>query len=357
MYLNELSQVGDALISCYMHEIPSFIETELVKAYATLHSSLPFFKVFRSIEHASCYISERKGHPSTVLLFTIRNRQVEVLNEMIEIEAQEIRRFACYIFGRFDKVDSISFKALQTTADDFGFPTQKYNSKDTYVITLPRTSQEYTGSLGKSMRADIRRRIKRVLRDFPSFTSRFFVNEQIDEDVIRKIVKFSENKINAHSVKLSHDVGQILALAKMCGFVSVLLINGRVCAGLISYQIGANYFGSITGYDPQYEKHGLGKICFHLAICESILRGGAKYDLGGGMFEYKKRMLAKTRSMDELNIYRSYSKMLVNFGMVAKAAAAGYVGLLKKVVHKNKQKSWAKFVFECFYYFRNKVAK
>jgi CelD/BcsL family acetyltransferase involved in cellulose biosynthesis len=199
--------------------------------------------------------------------------------------------------------------------------------------------------------------MSRVLRDFPSFTSRFFINEQIDEDLIRKIIKFSENKINANGVKLFHDVGQILALAKMCGFVSVLLINGRVCAGLVSYQIDSNYFGAITGYDPQYGKHGVGKICFHLTICESILRGGAKYDLGGGLFAYKQRMLAQTCSMDELNIYRSYGKMLVNFDMVAKAAAAGYVSLLKKVLHKNRQKAWAKCVFECFYFFRNKLAK
>jgi hypothetical protein len=357
MCLNELAQVGDAFISCYIHEIPSFIETKLVKAYAALHSSLPFFKVFRSIDHASCYVAERKDHPSTVLVFKIRNRQVEVLNEMIEIEPQEIRRFAYYIFGRFDKVDIINFKALQTTADHFGFPVQRYNSKDTYVITLPGTPQEYADSLGKSTRAYIRKKMNRVLLDFPSFTSRFFINEEIDEDLVRKIIKFSENKINANGVKLSHDVEQILALVKMCGFVSVLLINGRVCAGWISYQIDSNYFGAVTGYDPQYEKHGVGNICMHLTICESILRGGAKYDLGGGMFEYKHRMLAKTCSMDALNIYRSYSKMLVNFDTVAKSAAAGYVGLLKKVLHKNKQKPWAKCVFDCFYFFRNKLAK
>jgi hypothetical protein len=358
MCFNESYRAGDASVSCYMYEIPSFIEAELVKAYATFHSSMPFFKFCRSIDNVSCYVSSREGHPSTILLFAFHDKRVEVLNEMIEVEPQEIHRFASYIFQTFNKVDSIGFKALKTTTTDhLGFPVQQYRSKDTYVIALPETPQEYTGSLGKSTRARLLNEMNRFRRDFPSFTARFFVNEEVDESHIRDIIRFSENKINANGMKVSHDVEQILALARMCGFVGVLSINGRVCAGWINYQIGANYFGVVTGYDPQYEKYSIGKLCTYLTVCECIRRGGDKYYLGGGAFDYKQRMLGNVLSMDELNIYRSYGKMLMHLDVVAKAFVAAQVVRLKNVLHRHKQKIWAKSVFGCFYFFRNKLAQ
>lgn len=357
MSSNESVQAGDTSISCYIHEIPPFIEAELLNSYETLDSSLPFFKVFRSLDRANCYVARRPGHRNTVLIFTCRNRQVEVLNEMIEIEQSEVHRFASYIFATFQQVDIISFKAVKTTTHKFGFPIQRHESKDTYVIALPATPEAYTDSLGKHTRADIRQKTNKVRREFPTFVSKFFVDEEIDEQHVREILALSENKINAKGVKLSHDVERVIALAKMCGFVNVLTIDGRICAGSVNYRIGSSYVGGITGYDPEYEKYGLGRVCVHQSICESIARGGKKYYLGGGAFEFKQRLLGVPLSMDELNIYRSYSRMLLNLHRAAKVLVAGRVLHLKKALHMNKEKAWAKFVFKSFHFVRNKMAK
>ncbi|MFC5458353.1 GNAT family N-acetyltransferase [Massilia niabensis] len=357
MNMNELAEAGETSISCYLNEIPSFIEAELVKSYETLHSSLPFFKTYRSIDGVNCYVRERKGHPKTVLLFTFRNKRIDVLNEMIEIEQSEVDCFARYVFTRFEQVDIISFKALKTTVHESDFPVQRHSSKDTYVIALPGTAEEYTESIAKSTRADIRRQTRNVLRDFPSFTSQFFVNEEVREEHVREIIAFSERKINSKGVKLSHDVDRIIALARMCGFIHVLLIDGRVCAGSVNYRIGSSYFGDVTGYDPEYEKYALGKLGAYHTICESIARGGTRFYLGGGVFEFKSKMSGVILSMDELQIYRSYFKMLVNLDRVARTFAARYVGRLKKHLHQHKQEMWARAIFKSFYFLSNKLAK
>jgi hypothetical protein len=356
MSSSELVQAGDTSISCYIHEIPPFIEAELVKSYETLDSSLPFFKVFRSLEQVNCYVARRPGHPSTVLLFTCRGRQVDVLNEMIEIDQPEVHRFASYIFAKFEHADIISFKALKTTTHKFGFPVQRHESKDTYVIALPATPEKYTESLGKHTRADIRQKTNKVRREFPTFVSTFYVDQDVDEKHVREIIALSENKINSKGVKLAHDVERIIALAKMCGFVNVLTIDGRICAGSVNYRIGSTYVGGITGYDPEYEKYGLGRVCVHQSICESIARGGKKYYLGGGAFEFKQRLLGVPLSMDELHIYRSRAKLLLNLGRAAQVVIVGRVRYLKKVLHRNQQKAWAKFVFKSFHVFRNRLA-
>lgn len=355
MLSDELVRAGDAAISLHPFEVPPFIEDELANSYEILQSSLPFFRTFRSLEHASCYLAQRDGHRSTVLLFIVRNRRVDVLNEMIEIAEPEVERFAAHIFENFRNVDVISFKALKTTTSRFRFPVQKYGSKETYVIALPATPEAYTSSLGKSTRANIRQQTNGVLRKFPSFTSKFFENEEIKEEHVRQIIAFSEKKINAKGIKFSYDVERIVKLANACGFVNIFLIDGRVCAGSINYRVGTSYFGEVTGYDSRYENYGLGKLCVHQTICESIARGGKRFYLGGGVFDFKQRLLGAALGMDELHIYRSYPRMLANAGTAARALAAACVRRLKKLLHQHKQKKWAKAVFRSAYFFRNRL--
>ena len=74
------------------------------------------------------------------------------------------------------------------------------------------------------------------------------------------------------------------------------------------------------------------------------------------MFDFKKRMLGVPLCMDELTIYRSYPRMLRNLDRVLTSAASGYLGYLKNVLHRHKQKAWARYAFRSFYFFKNKIA-
>lgn len=356
MMSNELVQADDVSISAYSSDMAPLVESALADAYHMLQSSLPFFEVFRSLEDTHCYIARREGRPSTVLLFTCRKRRVDVLNEMIEIDPPELERFASRIFTHFKTVDIINFKALKTSTHGFHFPLQQHASKDTYVITLPDTPELYTSSIGKSTRANIRAQTNGLHRHFPSFKSLFFTNEEISEEHIRTIIGFSESKINAKGVGFAYDVGRITRLARACGFVNIFSIDGRICAGSINYRVGASYFGEVTGYDRHYEKFGLGKLCVHQTIC-SIARGGKKFYLGGGVFDFKQRMLGEVLAMDELHIYRSRFKQWVHADVAARALAVARVRRLKKTLHLKKQEKWAKLVFKSAYFIQNKLSK
>ena len=357
MTLHCTQTFGEASIDCYRNEIPSFIAEELVNLYQTLHSSLPFFETFRTLAHISCYVSRRSGCPSSIFLFVFRGRRIDVLNEMIEVTKQELEQFTRYIFVKFPQVDIISFKALKTSTSGFHYPVQKYGSKETYYIALPETPDEYTASIGKSTRASILSRNNQVRRTFPSFRSEFRTGSDIDETELQVIMKLSEAKINANGHRLTHDVEKITALAKKCGFVNVLMIEGRVCAGSINYQIGSNYFGEVIAYDSRYDKFGLGKLCAYQTIRESIARGGRRFYLGGGVFDFKQSLLGKPLSMDELTIYRSRRAMLLNPHNAAATVLAGHVRRWKKVLHEHQKNILARSVFNCFYFFKSRNVK
>lgn len=353
---NQTTEGSDAGIHCYLESIPAFVEEALAGLYDTLHSSLPFFRVYRSLEGVSCYVAERDGRPSTILLFRREGRRIEVLNEMIAIEQPELRRFARYVFRHFPETDLIGFKALQTSTSGLGYPVQQHNAKDTYVIALPDTPEAYLASLGKSTRANIRQQTNLVSRTFPGFATRFCTGQEIDEGQVRSILGFSEDRIKAGGATVAHDIGRIMALARDCGYVVVLSIDGEVCAGSVNYRIGSSFFGDVTGYDRRYEKYSLGKLCVFQTICESIARGGKRFYLGGGEFDFKQRLNGVSLKMDEVRIYRSRWRMLVNLDRAAEAVLRARVRQLKKRLHRHKQHLLARLAFRLFYLLKGRAA-
>lgn len=348
-------QCNGTHVTCHLRDIPPFIEAELAGLYGVLQSSLPFFQVFRTTEGVSCYVARRNGRPSAIFLFTCHGRRIDVLNEMIAIERAELECFTEYVFANFPQAALINFKAVKTDTCRLAWPVQRYDAKDTYVIQLPGTPEEYLARIGKSTRASLRQQLNGLARNFPTFKAVYCEGEEADESAIRAIIAFSEEKINAKGVALSHDVDRILALVRKCGFVALMSIDGRLCAGTINYRVGNSYFGDVTGYDPAFEKHGFGKLCVYHTICESIRRGGTSFYLGGGAFDFKQRLLGEPLVMDEIRIYRSYWGLLANLDKAADIVVKARVRQLKKLVHRHQQHPLARLAFKSFHLFRNRL--
>ncbi len=350
-------QDAGASVSCYLNEIPAFVGPELARVYGTLHSSLPFFELFRSTERTNCYVTWRDGRAAEIILFAVRGKRVEVLNEMIEIGADELQRFARHVFAAFPEAGVIRFRALKMAPGSVGFPFQRHASKYTYRIALPEAPEAYLGTLGRETRNGIKRKIAKLAKHCVSWHMEFREGDTIDEDELLRIMRMSEANINAGQVKLRYDTARITAMAKRCGLVSMLVIDGQCCAGAISYRIGANYFSELLGFDRRYENFGIGTVCEYHTICEMIARGGKGFYLGGGHFAYKQRLGAAIVHMDELNIYRSRRTLLANPGYAAGRILASAFVRGKEFLHRHRDNVLAKLVFGGFYFLRSRSLK
>lgn len=342
-------------VSCYLHEVPEFVERELAASYQTLHSSLPFFRVWRKLGDASCYIDRGDGGAPDILLFHCEQRRLVVLNEMIDIAPAALERFVRYVFEHFPGIDVIRFNAVRTAPAPSMFPMQRHNAKDSWVIPLPATPEDYLAAMGKSTRARLRSRLNGISKSFPSFAIRYVVNGDIDEDAVRQIARLSEQRIGSRGVRLEHDVERMMALARSCGLLTVLSIDGRLCAGSLNYRVGTSWFGELTAHDPAYDRYGLGILCMYHTICEGIRRGGRKFYLGGGLFGFKERMLGERLDMDQLHIYRSHRRLLANLDIVAAAFAHGQIRRLKMWLHERKGTWFADLAFRVFHACRNRA--
>lgn len=351
------SEGSEELISCYFGAIPSFVDQELSRLYEVLHSSLPFMQCFRNLDKVNCYIVSRDGTITVLLLFIRSHRRIDVLNEMIELSEREINRFAMYIFAHLSNIDIIHFRAVYAERHQFTFPAQKQNSKNTYRIALPDSIQKYNAEISKKTLTGIRYQTNKVKRTFSSFTSITYDAEKIDEAHILEIIRLSELRINSDDPSFSYDAGAICTLAKKCGFVNIIFIGGQICAGTVNYRVGASYFGEVLGQDPKYKKYGLGKICVYQTICESISRGGKKFYLGGGAFDFKTQLLGNLVEMDEIKIYRSLIAVLRNIDSALGTLCAGYMRRLKDLFHQHRRHVISRLVFKLFYFSRSKISR
>lgn len=342
-----LGRVGER-ITWHINEIPAFVEVEIERIYGTLHSSIPFFKIFRSTKNVSTYTSWSENQPEAILLFQISGRSVQVLNEMIDLDEREIERFASYVFAKLPFVHIISFNAIRTALDRFAYPVQKHNAKDTYVITLPPTPDDYMASLSRRLRDNIQYSLRRVKRDHPSFESRFYETEKIPDDVLKSLIRLSEERISQKVADFSHDERRIIALAKQCGFVNVLTIDGKICGGTINYFIGINSFLELVARDLTYAHYSLGMVTNCLSVCETIRRGKKSYYLGGGRFDYKEKLLGVLVEADHVEIYRSRLHLVVHAGHAAKTLGHAYLRLAKVWVKTHQQHVISKFVTKLF---------
>jgi hypothetical protein len=312
-------------IQCYDHQIPSFVEAALQRLYGNLFSSMEHYRVFGGADNASTYAVFNGGTLTTVWLFRREKNHVQVLNEGILIDEQEVTRFAHHILAAYPEVDVIAFHAVQAKTHRLPFPHQRFNCLEDMVITLPRSADDYLASMGKATRSYIRRYLSKLKRDFPSFQYQVYNASEIDAQHIRTLIDFNHSRMAGKgkaSINSDDTVQRIVQLAMECGMVGVVMLDGRVCAGTINFRVGDNYFLEVVAHDPAYNDYRLGTLCCFLTVCECIARGGSEYHLLWGQDEYKTRLQARQRNLDDLIVYRSRRRMLGNANTVLQNSVA-----------------------------------
>lgn len=310
--------------SCHVGDLPVSIEEGLKETPEKI------FMQLHGLENAlNTYIAWQEGRPIAVLLFEMAGSKVEVINHIAAIDQSLIQRFCEHIFTKFETVDVISMKAVHSEIErhSFPYPIQIYNKTETFLISLPETLDAYENSLGKATRRNIRYYGNKLVRDFPTFSHRAYVDGNIQEEHIRKILRLRESRFEAKKVYY-HDseesIQRVVRLARTCGLVTVMSVDGRICAGTINFRAGPNFVGHVLTQAAEFKDYMLGMISAHRAISEAVRLGGKTFELGSGRFEYKTRLNGARVDMDRLDIYRSPAARWFHIRHFAQACAAGH---------------------------------
>lgn len=332
---------GELTIACYENHIPPFVEAEMEQLYENVFASMLQFRTYHGAPAGShAYVARKDGKAITILLFQIRNGTARVMNEVIWLSEQEIRRFADYVFGTFKTVNVILFSAIETDTGMLPYPHQRFNFLEDIVASLPDTVDEYLARLGKNTRRNIKRYMHRLKLRFPSFGYKVYVRDEVSEDDIRAVIALNHARM-AEKHKISGidepETQRIIKMVKECGLVCIASIDGRICAGTISFRMGRNYFLSVIAHDPPYDHFWIGILCCYLTLCEYIARGGKSCHFLWGQYEYKYALLGVQRDLDNVAVYRSRAHMLLNGGQVLQSIASGLRRKTNLWLHKVKR--------------------
>jgi hypothetical protein len=251
-------------ISCYENMVPPFIEAEPDRLYQHINSSLSHYAVRRKASHAGSYVARKGDQAVAILLFRREKRKISVINEMIDIAPEELERFATYIFANDKSVAVISFSLIGNQIGELPFPCHQYEISEDIVLTLPATPEAYLDSLGPKMRRNIRRYLRAIARDNPSFRFEACAGNEIKDQYLHDLINLKKINIGQKNLRFGIDADEvewILKQAKVSGLVTVALIGDRVCGGSISLRVNDHYFGEIVSYDPAYQKYSLGILC------------------------------------------------------------------------------------------------
>jgi hypothetical protein len=322
----------NSTVTCYGNEIPSFVGYELDRLYGECHSSLLHFQIYQVAGNASTYIVRRDGEASTLFLFRRDKKKIRVLNECIAVEGDEVRRFAAYLFDADRSVETVVFEAVQADRFALGFPLQRYPCAEDTVLALPASVPDYNASLGRSTRENMKRYLNRLQRDFPSFAFSMSDKDAANEQHIRAIIGLNRGRMTIKNKVSSigdEEEERILRCVKACGYVGIATIDGRFCAGVITYRNGSNFALRILAHDPAFDEYRLGFVCCYLTICECIGQGGKNFNFGWGEYAYKYRLGGIRRQLSRLVVYRSPFHMFKNTKLAVGTAVRGRAHCIK----------------------------
>ena len=303
-------------IACHDNEIPAFVEVELERLYGNLFSSPSQFRVYGGLTpDTSTYIARSGDVIISIFLFRHQKRNVQVINEGMKIEGEELRIFSDYIFNRFKSVNFISFHAVEAQIDQFSFPLQRFNCPAEVVLNLPATQHDYLAALGKNPRRNVKRYMEQLIRTFPSFRMDFYEGSTAREDQICKIIDLNRARMECTKkvyVRSAEEVQRIISLTRAVGLVGVAMIEDSICGGTLGYHVGSNYIFKIISHDPQYDNYSIGMLSTYLTISECIARGYKQFNFMDGNNEYKRLLGGVLRNLEQLSIYRSHTRLILN---------------------------------------------
>lgn len=309
----------------YEREIPCFVANEIEKLYKNIHASVGYLKLNTRFKNVNTYVARTGDVILTIFLFEFERGKIDVLNQFIKVDQQEIDRFVQFVFAHFPDASVVTFPTIDATISSLSRPYRQVTLTDDFVIALPESVQQYEASLGKSTRRNTKACLNKLNRKFNAVSFEFYLNDQIDESHIRYIAELHRARLASQNVPCDASVAECrLQLSRECDtMVGLVVIDGRICAGSISYRVGENFFASMLAHDPDYNDDRVGFLCAYRTVCEGIARGGKEFHFGQARFRYKDNLLCVRRDMSRLEIYRSNTQLLLNFRRVAKMALKG----------------------------------
>ncbi|MBM1105396.1 GNAT family N-acetyltransferase [Aurantibacter crassamenti] len=161
---------------------------------------------------------------------------------------------------------------------------------DDYIIDLPQDLPSYRAVLGKNIKRNINSSINRLKRDFSDFNVSFYEKENVPVEIIEKAFDLNQQRMKKKgkvSLLNAEMNRRMIERVKAHGFVSRIIVENKVASVIINTVVGTQLYFHIISHDPAYDYYRLGQVNLYLTIKHFLEKGGKKFHLLWGEYDYK----------------------------------------------------------------------
>lgn len=308
-------EIAGSQIRFYRDGFPIDLAADIERIYRNIFSSIEKFRADGILEQAECYVSTGACGIDAILFFARKDGTVTVFNSAFVLSSRALDTFCKAVFCVYPDARRIRFEAVQCDGAAIALPHQRFDCLENIVVTLPASVPEYLASLGKGMRASIKRNKRKLETQVNGFAWQIHEGADISGRDVEALIALSSARITSKNMKTSHTdikTRRLINLLKSAGNVLVARINGEICGGVICTAYGGNYYMHVVAHDAAYRAFSLGKVCIFLSIAHAIENGAREYHFLWGAYPYKFDFLGVQRNYDRIVIYRSALWMVLS---------------------------------------------
>ena len=290
--------------------LPGYIWPAMHSLYQSIFCSEPHLRVHGSLRpDTQAWVTRSKRGITGVILFQVKDRVARVINEMHAIDAGQLNKFADALFREYPQVNAIGLHAIRIEGDDMNWPLLQADYSEDYVLSLPDSADAWKASLSSQTREKLRYHYRRSCRKQPDLRFRQINGCDMSDAQFDQVLQLSQARMSrkGRAFNMSEQEAQCLrAMIRECGQLSVIEIQGEMCAGLLCTQLEKSVFMHVIAHDPRHDDLRLGFLCCALTIEAAIASRAERFHFLWGFYDYKIRLGGQRRGLYSALIFRSW---------------------------------------------------
>jgi len=298
----------------YETGIPPDVEHCIEKIYQSSFCVIKYFELFQDYCSLNALVISRgTSDPIHAIVYAVSGKEINVLNELVEIEHEYVQYFADAVFNRYPAITTLNFNRLKSRIVNLHYPWRCWKTSQDIAIPLPPSFDIYHSQLGKQTQKHIKYYINRLHREYSNVAFHVAAAHETDASVIGRIINMNRLRMKDKNIRSGFDNVFEERIAEFCryyGLVGTMSLGDKIVAGTICYEVGSQVYLEAISHDPDYNKYNVGQVCLYLTVKHMIERGAASFHMLWGENEYKYRFLGVKENLYFISIYRSYSSKL-----------------------------------------------
>ena len=173
------------------------------------------------------------------------------------------------------------------------------------------TFESFLSTLGASHRANVRRRVRAIDRQFDVRFDEISSSDERQEmlgalaafHATRYDVRGGSTAFNTPAVRAFHEAATQAALERGWLRMYALRLDGRLAAVMYGFNYGTRFYFYQHGYDEQFSSLSVGLVLMALTIRQAIAEGALEFDMLWGTEPYKSLWTHESRLLQRVDLF------------------------------------------------------